>query len=91
MGARHALPDDEPRARRGAGRRCELRGVFVQASCLRLLHSGARRPLGRGPDILEDLFILKRDINVVDAADVAEHDIENVALEMVARRDARDI
>jgi hypothetical protein len=30
--------------------------------------------------------ILKRDINVVDAAYVAEHDIENVALEMVARR-----
>ena len=29
---------------------------------------------------------MKRDINVVDAADVAEHDIENVALEMVARR-----
>lgn len=40
------------------------------------------------PDILEDLVILKRDINVVDAADVAEHDIEHVALEMVARRDA---
>ena len=40
------------------------------------------------PDILEDLIILKRDINVVDAADVAEHDIEHVALEMVARRDA---
>ena len=40
------------------------------------------------PDLLEDLVILKRDINVVDAADVAEHDIEHVALEMVARRDA---
>lgn len=38
------------------------------------------------PDILTDLVILKRDINVVDAAYVAEHDIENVALEMVARR-----
>lgn len=40
------------------------------------------------PDILEDLVILKRDINVVDAANVAEHDIEHVALEMVARREA---
>jgi len=38
------------------------------------------------PDILTDLVILKRDINVVDAADVAEHDVENVALEMIARR-----
>lgn len=38
------------------------------------------------PDILTDLVILKRDIKVVDAADVAEHDIENVALEMIARR-----
>lgn len=40
------------------------------------------------PDILEDLVILKRYINVVDAADVAEHDIEHVALEMIAQRDA---
>jgi hypothetical protein len=40
------------------------------------------------PDILEDLVILKRDINVVDAADVAEHDIEHVALELLARRDS---
>lgn len=38
------------------------------------------------PDILTDLVILKRDINVIDAADVTEHDIENVALEMIARR-----
>lgn len=41
------------------------------------------------PDILTDLVILKRDINVVDAADVTEHDIENVALEMIARRGDR--
>jgi hypothetical protein len=39
------------------------------------------------PDILEDLVILKRDMHVVDAADVTEHDIEHVALEMVTRRD----
>lgn len=40
------------------------------------------------PDILTDLVILKRDINVIDAADVAEHEIENVALEMIAQRSA---
>ena len=43
----------------------------------------------RQPDILTDLVILKRDINVVDAADLAEHDIENVALEMISRRGDR--
>lgn len=41
------------------------------------------------PDILTDLVILKRGINVVDAADVTEHDIENVALEMIAQRGDR--
>ena len=41
------------------------------------------------PDILTDLVILKHDINVVDAAHVTEHDIENVALEMIARRGDR--
>lgn len=40
------------------------------------------------PDILEDLFILKRDITIVDAADVGEHDVEMTALELIARRDA---
>lgn len=43
---------------------------------------------GPEPDILEDLFIFKRDITVVDAADVGEHDVEMTALEMIARRDA---
>lgn len=38
------------------------------------------------PEILTDLVILKRDVTVVDAADVAEHDIEHIALEMIATR-----
>ena len=43
---------------------------------------------GQEPDLLTDLVILKRFINVVDAADVAEHDIEHVGLQTIARRDA---
>lgn len=39
-------------------------------------------------DIETDLVILKQAINVVDAADVSEHDIEQVALDLIARRDA---
>lgn len=40
------------------------------------------------PDLLTNLVILKRFINVVDVADVAKRDIEHVALETIARRDA---
>ena len=43
---------------------------------------------GAEPDLLTDLVILKRFINVVDAADVAKRDIEHVALETIAKRDA---
>lgn len=43
---------------------------------------------GQEPDLLTDLVILKRFINVVDAADLAEHDIEHVGLQTIARRDA---
>lgn len=41
------------------------------------------------PEILTDLVVLKRNMKVVDAADVTEHDIESVALEMIARRGDR--
>jgi hypothetical protein len=39
-------------------------------------------------EIMTDLAILKRDIAIVDAGNVGEHDIENVALQMISRRDA---
>jgi hypothetical protein len=43
---------------------------------------------GGGADIMTDLAILKRNIKVVRAADVGRHDIEWVALELIARQDA---
>ncbi|MEQ1514943.1 MAG: hypothetical protein ABL931_00470 [Usitatibacteraceae bacterium] len=39
-------------------------------------------------EIITNLAILKRDVTVVDAASVGEHDIEHIALELVAHRDA---
>jgi hypothetical protein len=39
-------------------------------------------------DIMTDLTILKHGVTVIDAADVGEHDIEQIALEMIVRRDA---
>jgi hypothetical protein len=43
---------------------------------------------GEEPEILTELGILKRDLSVVQARDLKPHDIEHVALEMVARRKA---
>ena len=43
---------------------------------------------GGGAEILTDLSILKRNIPVVSAADVGRHDVEWIALDLVARSDA---
>lgn len=71
-------PDDDTNLENFLAMRHEV-GCFILAPAV--LSAGQ-------PDILTDLVILKRDITVVDAADVAEHDIEHVALEMIAGRDA---
>lgn len=39
------------------------------------------------PDIMTDLAILKRDVSVKDAANVSEHDVERIALDLISRRD----
>ena len=74
------LPDDG--AARGLSEGPQWAASAERRSRIGLVLSGG------GADIMTDLAILKRNIKVVRAADVGRHDIEWVALELIARQDA---